>query len=337
MRLSHSVRRTQRHIIASTAHSCPLSLLISLHHTCRCHCCHHLLHCVPSCTVPCAVRFAMPCCAQGLLLTSSRSDVKLWDGQHMERGAVQTWDGVCRARFNSTGTHVVAVTSTSPRQAVIYDVRSGAQVWVCVCEGRELRGRPPRRHDDDALPWLGSVGRWPPPLTAGDCPGCCCCMLVRPSKARSPMASWYSCAWSSGHVLQAPRLPDHALAACLLPLPAAPPHAPPSPGAHLQAALLADAQQLTSPGSELHPPGRGRAALLNACFHPSKELVLWGSSLWDPRAPRMVHQFDQLTEGGSGAFHPSGEHCHCHCLAMLWAQLDQLRAPCTAYKSMLKR
>jgi hypothetical protein len=47
--------------------------------------------------------------------------------------------------------------------------------------------------------------------------------------------------------------------------------------------------------------GRGAAA---ACFSPTGELLLWGTTLWDPRVPVAVHTFDQLSEhqvGGPGA------------------------------------
>jgi hypothetical protein len=41
-----------------------------------------------------------------LLLSSSRQDVKLWDGMGMSRGPVVTWEQVTRGRFNHAGTQV---------------------------------------------------------------------------------------------------------------------------------------------------------------------------------------------------------------------------------------
>ncbi len=43
-----------------------------------------------------------------------------------------------------------------------------------------------------------------------------------------------------------------------------------------------------------------------AAFSPSDELLLWGNALWDPRAPRRLHRFDQLTDFSGGVFHPAG-------------------------------
>eukprot|EP00198_Chlamydomonas_reinhardtii_P007817 XP_001697154.1 predicted protein [Chlamydomonas reinhardtii] len=36
------------------------------------------------------------------------------------------------------------------------------------------------------------------------------------------------------------------------------------------------------------------------------DLLLWGNALYDLRAAAPVHQFDQFTDGGAGAFHPAG-------------------------------
>ena len=48
------------------------------------------------------------------------------------------------------------------------------------------------------------------------------------------------------------------------------------------------------------PPGRPWLARAG-------ELVLWGATLWDPRVPRALHTFDQLSEASAvGAFHPNG-------------------------------
>jgi hypothetical protein len=52
--------------------------------------------------------------------------------------------------------------------------------------------------------------------------------------------------------------------------------------------------------------GRGAAA---ACFGPTGELLLWGTTLWDPRVPVAVHTFDQLSEHQVG-----GRLCGCVCL-----------------------
>lgn len=39
----------------------------------------------------------------GSLLSSSRHDVKLWDCQHLSRGALLTWEGVSGGRFSQAG------------------------------------------------------------------------------------------------------------------------------------------------------------------------------------------------------------------------------------------
>jgi hypothetical protein len=36
------------------------------------------------------------------------------------------------------------------------------------------------------------------------------------------------------------------------------------------------------------------------------ELVLWGTTLWDPRVPVPLHTYDQLSASAAGAFHPNG-------------------------------
>lgn len=41
-----------------------------------------------------------------LVLSSSRSDVKLWDGKNLVRGCLATWEGVTKPRFNGAGTQV---------------------------------------------------------------------------------------------------------------------------------------------------------------------------------------------------------------------------------------
>ncbi len=43
-----------------------------------------------------------------------------------------------------------------------------------------------------------------------------------------------------------------------------------------------------------------------AAFSPGDELLLWGNALWDPRAPRRLHRFDQFTDFSGGVFHPAG-------------------------------
>eukprot|EP00250_Pteridium_aquilinum_P016433 c23101_g1_i2 orf=1-3936(-) len=43
-----------------------------------------------------------------------------------------------------------------------------------------------------------------------------------------------------------------------------------------------------------------------AHFNPSDTLLLWNGVLWDHRASRSVHRFDQFTDYGGGGFHPAG-------------------------------
>ena len=52
--------------------------------------------------------------------------------------------------------------------------------------------------------------------------------------------------------------------------------------------------------------GAGSLAAAAACYSPSGQLLLWGNALYDLRAAAPVHQFDQFTDGGAGAFHPAG-------------------------------
>ncbi|XP_068659133.1 DDB1- and CUL4-associated factor homolog 1-like [Aristolochia californica] len=41
-------------------------------------------------------------------------------------------------------------------------------------------------------------------------------------------------------------------------------------------------------------------------FSPSDTMLLWNGILWDRRASRPVHRFDQFTDYGGGGFHPAG-------------------------------
>lgn len=70
----------------------------------------------------------------------------------------------------------------------------------------------------------------------------------------------------------------------------------------LQEAAAGGGAGLSSPGSQ---PERLRG-LSGVCYSPRDDLVLWGATLWDPRAPRAVHTFDQFTDFSSGCFHPAG-------------------------------
>ncbi|XP_068662082.1 DDB1- and CUL4-associated factor homolog 1-like isoform X2 [Aristolochia californica] len=52
-------------------------------------------------------------------------------------------------------------------------------------------------------------------------------------------------------------------------------------------------------------PVRGHVpALIH--FSPSDTMLLWNGILWDRRASRPVHRFDQFTDYGGGGFHPAG-------------------------------
>ena len=43
------------------------------------------------------------------------------------------------------------------------------------------------------------------------------------------------------------------------------------------------------------------------CYNGTGELLLWGPTLYDPRAPRRVHAFDLFADtGGASSFHPAG-------------------------------
>eukprot|EP00798_Chlamydomonas_sp_ICE-L_P001583 gene1584-32971_t len=53
----------------------------------------------------------------GLLLTSTRNEVKLWQTSCMLTGAVATWEGTTKGRFNHAGT-----------QAYIYDIRTREKI-----------------------------------------------------------------------------------------------------------------------------------------------------------------------------------------------------------------
>lgn len=52
---------------------------------------------------------------------------------------------------------------------------------------------------------------------------------------------------------------------------------------------------------------RHNKAPLSACFSRTDRLLLFGASLWDPRAPKLVHQLDELAEGAAGCFHPNDQ------------------------------
>ena len=67
---------------------------------------------------------------------------------------------------------------------------------------------------------------------------------------------------------------------------------------HLYAPCLTVAQRL--PGWRTRHPE-------SLCFSPTGELLLYGPTLWDPRAPRSVHTFDLLSYNPcASTFHPAG-------------------------------
>ncbi|KAG2449728.1 hypothetical protein HYH02_005255 [Chlamydomonas schloesseri] len=217
---------------------------------------------------------------QPLLLSCSRNDVKLWvglgpgaaeeggggrghgrrggaggggdgggegeEGGMLPRAPKATWTGVTKARFHPDGTQVVAVSATSPRQALLFDVRTAAR--VAALEPPPLltspRGHPAAAAGVGAAAALG--GRTPASL-AGIGAG----------------------ALGLGGEPQVPQPP-------------------------LQQ------QRPRSRG------GAGSLAAAAACYSPTGQLLLWGNALYDLRSGAPVHQFDQFTDGGAGAFHPAG-------------------------------
>jgi hypothetical protein len=59
----------------------------------------------------------------------------------------------------------------------------------------------------------------------------------------------------------------------------------------------------------LHEPAAAEhlpASSDGACFGRDGEVLLWGNTLWDVRAARAVHHFDQFSDYGGGCFHPAG-------------------------------
>ncbi|GLI63938.1 hypothetical protein VaNZ11_007079, partial [Volvox africanus] len=95
--------------------------------------------------------------AAPLLLSSARSDVKLWVARQevvsegdvgvLPRAPRTTWDGVTRASFSPDGAQVVAVSCTSARQAMIFDVRTSTRLAVLepppLAAGGDGGGPPP--------------------------------------------------------------------------------------------------------------------------------------------------------------------------------------------------
>ncbi|KXZ51678.1 hypothetical protein GPECTOR_11g13 [Gonium pectorale] len=198
-----------------------------------------------------------------LLLSCSRTDVKLWaapsggaggsggtvgpavpggggaDEGPLPRAPKATWDGVTRPRFNTEGTQVVAVSSTAPRQALIFDVRTAAKVAVL-----------------DPPPPLSAAGGGGGPSPGGVGGG------------RTPL------------------LPGLGRAG----------------GAIGLAGILGGGG-----GGESRRAGRGGGGpTAAACYSPTGNMLLWGNCLYDLRSGTAVHQFDQFTDSGSGAFHPAG-------------------------------
>ncbi|KAG2501358.1 hypothetical protein HYH03_001148 [Edaphochlamys debaryana] len=192
-----------------------------------------------------------------LLLSSSRTDVKLWSGFAerdgpgagggpagadaadrvlLPRAARCTWEGVTRGRFSPDGTQVVAVSSASPRQALLYDIATSARIAVL---------DPPSPSLAAAAGGGGGGSGGPSPVGGGG----------------GPL------------------------------------------GFHARGGAAAAAADLRRAGGR----GRGDAfASASACFGPSGQLLLWGNCLYDVRTRSAVHQFDQFTDVGSGAFHPGG-------------------------------
>ncbi|KAK9811850.1 hypothetical protein WJX72_011159 [[Myrmecia] bisecta] len=65
---------------------------------------------------------------------------------------------------------------------------------------------------------------------------------------------------------------------------------------------LDDANAGTGSGERSWRSGRD-----SMCYSPSDELLLWGPQLWDPRAPRAIHRFDQFSDmTGGGTFQMAG-------------------------------
>ena len=67
-------------------------------------------------------------------------------------------------------------------------------------------------------------------------------------------------------------------------------------------------QTLADPGAAAGAGGeRAQRCYRDAAtFSPGDDLLLWGNTLWDPRAPRSIHRFDQFTDFSGGCFHPAG-------------------------------
>ncbi|KAG9443968.1 hypothetical protein H6P81_015308 [Aristolochia fimbriata] len=62
---------------------------------------------------------------------------------------------------------------------------------------------------------------------------------------------------------------------------------------------LSDTSNPPSGSARGHVPG-----LIH--FSPSDTMLLWNGTLWDRRASKPVHRFDQFTDYGGGGFHPTG-------------------------------
>eukprot|EP00803_Ostreobium_quekettii_P004630 evm.model.scf_672.6 EVM.evm.TU.scf_672.6 scf_672:23684-28573(+) len=65
----------------------------------------------------------------------------------------------------------------------------------------------------------------------------------------------------------------------------------------------AELEALPATGAACEPTNK---QLNGVSFSPSDELLVWANTLWDPRAPRAIHTFDQFADCSSGCFHPSG-------------------------------
>ncbi|MEW5311078.1 MAG: hypothetical protein WDW38_002821 [Sanguina aurantia] len=204
-----------------------------------------------------------------LLLSSSKSEVKLWDGSNMGEGPSHQWEGVGKGRFNSAGSQVVAVTSSIPRKALIYDVATGATLMTLTSEAAQ-----PSSHQPEPLP-PGHPARaqaGPQPATM---PG-------------FPLARGIAGLPTAG--LPAPggvgreRASNRAAAAA----------------AH--SACWNGTDELLLWGSVLWDP-RARAPIHTfdlfsecgaGCFHPARAEVILNSEVWDLRSMRLLRSLPQL-------------------------------------------
>ena len=92
-----------------------------------------------------------------------------------------------------------------------------------------------------------------------------------------------------------------------------------------------DSNKVTGPTACLG----GTRGLRDVCYNATGELLLWGPTLYDPRAPRRVHAFDLFADsGGASSFHPAGLEAVLNSEARTLSLLTMSSLACVFYNDL---